>query len=409
VIKSRPGGGEKSDGLPNLIRLVGWLAAAAILIALAIGHINLAIFLAARLVDATIICGAAVLILSLIDSVFAAGFTEEGSRRRKVASAIGINPARLDLLATIMAGVLRTLLLVVALFLIVGGWRNSVTDVASTFDNFDLAVTIGQSRLALGSLLEALGVLIVGLIATRIVHRWLNQSVLPRSGLDTGLQNSIATMVVYLGVIAAGLLALAQIGINLQNIAFVAGALSVGIGFGLQSVVSNFVSGIILLAERPIRIGDIISVKGEQGYVRRISVRATEIETADRSNVIVPNSELISNVLTNWTHSNTLGRITLKVGVSYDTDPKKVREILLDAATSHPQVVKSPAPAVLLTGFGDYALEFQLFCVVGNVDTSGGVKSDLYFKILEDFRAARIEIPIPQQEYRIRGEAGPKS
>jgi small-conductance mechanosensitive channel len=395
--------GEKSSGIPNFIRLLGWIAVAAIFLTLATGHINLAAFTAARLVDAVVITGAAVLLLSLIDSVFAAGFSEEGSSRRRVASVVGINPARLDLLATITAGLLRAILLVVAIFLVIGGWRTSVTDVASTLDRFDLAVTIGQSQLALGSLLFALGVLIVGLIATRVVHRWLTQSVLPRTGLDLGLQNSISTMFVYLGVIAAGLIALGQIGINLQNIALVAGALSVGIGFGLQAVVSNFVSGIILLAERPIRVGDIIEVKGSSGYVRRISVRATEIETGDRANVIIPNSELISNVLVNRTHSNTLGGINMKVGVSYDCDPHVVRKILLDAASTHPQVVKTPAPAVLLRGFGDYALEFELIAVVGNVDVSGGVKSDIYFKILEEFRSANIEIPFPQQEYRIRG------
>jgi len=395
--------GEKSAGIPNFIRFLGWLAVSAIFLALATGHINLAAFTAARLVDAAVITGAAVLLLSLIDSVFAAGFSEEGSSRRRVASAIGVNPARLDLFATITAGLLRALLFVVAVFLIIGGWRTSVTDVASLLDRFDLALTIGQSRLALGSLLLSIVMLIVALIATRIVHRWLAQTVLPRTALDTGLQNSISTMFVYIGVIAAGLLALSQIGVNLQNIAFVAGALSVGIGFGLQSVVSNFVSGIILLAERPLRVGDIIEVKGSSGYVRRISVRATEIETADRANVIIPNSELISNVLTNWTHANTLGRIKLKVGVSYDSDPHKVRQILLDAAAAHPQVMKAPAPAVLLLGFGDYALEFELLCIVGNVDISGTVKSDIYFSILNEFRAAKIEIPLPQQEYRIRG------
>lgn len=394
--------GDSGGGLPNFIRFLGWIAVGAIFISLAMGHINLAAFTAARLVDAAVIGGAGVLLLALIDSVFTTSFAEEGTSRRRVASAIGINPARLDLLATITAGLLRALLIVVVLFLMIGGWRTSVSDVASMFDRFDLALTIGQSQLALGNLLASIGVLIVGLVVTRIIHRWLTQTVLPHTSLDAGLQNSISTMFVYLGAIAAVLLALAQIGINLQNIAFVAGALSVGIGFGLQSVVSNFVSGIILLAERPIRVGDIIEVKGASGYVRRISVRATEIETGDRANVIVPNSELISNVLTNWTHSNTTGRISLKVGVSYDSDPAQVRKILLDAATAHAQVLKSPAPAVLLRGFGDYALEFELFCVIGNIDISGTVKSDLYFDILQKFRDARIEIPIPQQEYRLR-------
>jgi len=391
--------GDKGGGLPNLVRLLGWVAVGAIFIALAMGHINLAAFAAARLVDAAVIGGAGVLILALIDSVFATGFSEEGTGRRRVASAIGINPARLDLLATITAGLLRALLVVIVLFLMIGGWRTSVTDVASMLDRFDLALTIGQSQLALGNLLLAIALLIVGLIITRIVHRWLSQTVLPRTSLDAGLQNSISTMFVYLGAIAAALLALGQIGINLQNIAFVAGALSVGIGFGLQSVVSNFVSGIILLAERPLRVGDMIEVKGESGYVRRISVRSTEIETFDRANVIIPNSDLVTNVVTNWTHANTLGRIKLDITVAYDSSPEKVREILLRAAAGHPKVLKTPAPSVLLSAFGDNGLKFQLFAYVGDVNVGGGIRSDLYFEVLKQFREETIEIPL-SRDYR---------
>jgi len=394
---------DKPAGIPNFIRFLGWIAVATVFFALLIGRINFAGFIASRLVDIAIISGIAVLLMWLVDAVFAANFSEEGSSRRRMASAVGINPARLDLLATITAGLLKTLIIIIALFLTVGGWRTSVTDVASMFDRFDLAVSIGQSKLALGSLLIAIGILLAGLFVTRIAHRWLTQSVLPRTKLDTGLQNSISTIFIYICVITAGLLALAQIGINLQNIAFVAGALSVGIGFGLQSVVSNFVSGIILLAERPLRVGDMIEVKGESGYVRRISVRSTEIETFDRANVIVPNSDLVTNVVTNWTHANTLGRVKLDITVAYDSDPEKVREILLKAAGEHPKVLKAPAPFMLLTGFGDYGLQFQLYAYVGDVNVGGGIKSDLYFEVLRQFRAAAIEIPLPQREYRVRG------
>ena len=391
--------GNKGGGLPHFIRLFGWIVVGAIFIALAMGHINLAAFTAARLVDAAIIGGAGVLLLALIDSVFATGFSEEGTSRRRVASAIGINPARLDLLATITAGLLRALLVVIVLFLMIGGWRTSVTDVASMLDRFDLAFTIGRSQLALGNLLLAIGLLIVGLVITRIIHRWLTQTVLPRTRLDAGLQNSISTMFVYLGASAAVLLALGQIGINLQNIALVAGALSVGIGFGLQSVVSNFISGIILLAERPLRVGDMIEVKGESGYVRRISVRSTEIETFDRANVIIPNSDLVTSVVTNWTHANTLGRVKLDITVAYDSSPEKVREILLKAADEHPKVLKAPGPFVLLTAFGDNGLKFQLFAYVGDVNVGGSIKSDLYFEILKQFRAESIEIPL-SRDYR---------
>lgn len=397
--------GEKSDGALSLFRFIGWIAVALIFTALASGHIHLASFTAARMVDAAIIVGLVVLLLSLIDTAFATGYSEEGTQRRKMAAMLGVKPGRLDFFATIIAGLLRALLFVTAGFLLIGGWRTSVTDVRSKLDGFDFSLAIGNSKIALASLFMAIAILVVGLICTRIVHRWLTNTVLPNAGLDTGLQNSIATMFVYLGVILAGLLALTQLGINLQNIALVAGALSVGIGFGLQSVVSNFVSGIILLAERPIRVGDIIVVKGEEGYVRRISVRSTEIETFDRANVIIPNSELISNVVKNWTHADTNSRITIKVGVSYDSDPDKVREILLNAANNHPKLAKNPSPVVLLLGFGDNALEFELSSIVMNVAFAGTTRSDLNFSILHSFRGAGIEIPFPQREYRIRGES----
>jgi potassium efflux system protein len=206
-------------------------------------------------------------------------------------------------------------------------------------------------------------------------------------------------------VIAAISFALAQLGVDFQRITLVAGALSIGIGFGLQSVVSNFVSGLILLAERPIRVGDIIAVKGEEGRVRRIHVRATEIETGDRGSVIIPNSELITQVVKNRTHSDSSARIAVTLGVAYDSDVAKVRDILLEIAKAHPHVMQNPAPSVLLTGFGDSAINFELGWVVRNLGDGGGIKSDICFSILERFRAEGIVMPYPHRHIRIEGLA----
>jgi small-conductance mechanosensitive channel len=209
----------------------------------------------------------------------------------------------------------------------------------------------------------------------------------------------------YLGIIAAISLALSAIGIDLQKIALVAGALSVGIGFGLQSIVSNFVSGLILLTERPIRVGDWIVAKGEEGFVRRIRVRATEVETFDRASVIIPNSDLISGVVKNWTHGNLLGRIAVKVGVSYDSDVEKVRDLLLAVAAGHPAVLKEPAPYVLFMAFGDSSLDFELRCIVRDVQQLYSIRSDLNFAVLARFRAEGIEIPFPQRVVHFAGDA----
>jgi potassium efflux system protein len=244
-------------------------------------------------------------------------------------------------------------------------------------------VRMGEITISLRALLAAAVVAIVVLVVTRVVQRWLQTQLLPRTSLEPSLQP--------------------------QKIAFIAGALSLGIGFGLQAVVSNFVSGLILLAERPIRVGDSIVVKGEEGWVRRIRVRATEIETYDRASVIIPNSELITGVVKNWTHANTMGRIVVKVGVAYEADPEAVRDILMEVANEHPQVLKTPPARAFLTAFGDSALDFELRCVVANVDNGLAVKSDLHYAILKRFRAAGIEIPYPQREVRLRQPAEPAS
>src|SRR5262249_46059081 len=280
----------------------------------------------------------------------------------------------------------------------------SVFEVFGRLQDSILGAGIAGITISLGTILAAGVVLLLGLLATRGVQHWLERQFLPRTGLEPGLQHSISAILGYVGVIAVAALALAEAGIDLQKVALIAGALSVGIGFGLQSVVNNFVSGLILLAERPIRVGDSIVVKGEEGWVRRIRVRATEIETFERATVIIPNSELITGVVKNWTHANTMGRITVKLGVDYASDPEQVRELLLECAREHPEVVEVPPPRAMLLNFGDSALEFELRCVVADFDRSLIVKSDLYFAILKGLRAAGIRIPSPQREVRLLGD-----
>ena len=174
------------------------------------------------------------------------------------------------------------------------------------------------------------------LFATRLIQRWMREQALQQSRMDPGIANSIDTVVGYAGIALAALLAISYAGLDITNLAIVAGALSVGIGFGLQSIVNNFVSGLILLIERPIKVGDRIVVGDQQGHVRRISVRATEIETFDRASLIVPNSELITGRVLNWTHRDSLGAVNVKVGVGYDADPEQVIAILKKCAEEHP-------------------------------------------------------------------------
>ena len=230
----------------------------------------------------------------------------------------------------------------VAVLVLVGYSGLFAEDIFSVFQISVWSFAIGGISLSPTNLLAALAILLIGMLAIRGGQRWLETQFLPRTGLDAGLPNSIAALSGYMALVALLALALGALGIDLQKIALIAGALSVGIGFGLQSVVSNFVCGLILLAERPIRVGDWVVVKNEEGWVRRISVRATEIETFDRASVIIPNQDFITGVVKNWTHGNTMGRVVVKVRVAYDSDAEKVREILLACGEQHPQVLRRP-------------------------------------------------------------------
>ena len=241
-------------------------------------------------------------------------------------------------------------------------------------------ITISPSGILFGLLL--FGVVVV---VTRLVRGWMHHTLLPRTTLDAGLQNSIATVVGYSGVALAMAVALSEMGLDLQNFAIVAGALSVGIGFGLQSIVSNFVSGLILLAERPIRVGDIINVSGEEGFVRRISVRATEIETYDRATLIIPNSQLITGTVKNWVYGNTWSRVRLTIAVGYGCDVDEVRAAMLLAAQDDPRILPSPPARVFIAKLGEDAIELELVAVLASVETMAAVKSDMQLRMLRIF------------------------
>jgi small-conductance mechanosensitive channel len=261
---------------------------------------------------------------------------------------------------------------------------------------------VGNIHFSLGDIALAAIVFVGFLTLTRILQRLLSDKLLPQTRLDQGVRHSLAAMVGYLGFVLAGAFAVSALGLNLANLAIIAGALSVGIGFGLQNIVNNFVSGLILLIERPIKVGDWVVVGQHQGYVTRISVRATEIETFERASVIVPNSELLSSAVVNWTHRDKYGRVDIKVGVAYGSDTAKVRDILLACARENRQILAWPQPYVLFRRFGNDGLEFELRGYVSDVEKSGLISSDLHFAVDKEFRGAGIEIPFAQRDLRVR-------
>ncbi|WP_432207939.1 DUF3772 domain-containing protein [Ancylobacter polymorphus] len=389
-----------SSSLLNWIKFPFWILNLTVVGALVIGYVSFASFLSSRALIAVVMAGTLYLVVALINSLFIDALAT-GPRARHAAKLIGVRPASLELLAVLTAGLLKAVAIIGIVILTVGTFGTSTSDLADIASRVTLGFTIGNSTVAIGDILSALLFLAVGIVIARAIQRWFAVAILPKTAFDQGLQNSIATIIGYIGSITVIAMAMGQLGLNLENIALVAGALSVGIGFGLQSIVSNFVSGLILLAERPIRVGDTIAVKGEEGYVRRISVRATEIETFDRAAVLIPNSDLITGMVKNFTHANTTGRVIVAVNVAYDADADEVRDILIGCACDHPQVLRSPPPRVFLMAFGDSYLKFELRCVVANVDYALTVKSDLHFAVLDRLKAAKIGIPYtPWSIYR---------
>lgn len=237
---------------------------------------------------------------------------------------------------------------------------------------------------------------------TRFVQRLMDKRIFSRTRLDIGVENSLKTLIGYVGLVIAFMTGVSMLGFDLSNLALVAGALSVGIGFGLQSIVNNFVSGLILLFERPIKVGDWVITNSGEGIVKKISVRSTEIETFDRSSILVPNSELISSSVTNWTHKNTLGRVTVPVGVAYKEDPERIMEILSGIPEMVDIVLNEPPAVIVFNGFGDSSLDFEIRAYIPDVSQSLKARTAIRVAIFKAFRDAEVEIPFPQRDLHLR-------
>jgi small-conductance mechanosensitive channel len=251
---------------------------------------------------------------------------------------------------------------------------------------------------------------LLAFLAILIITSWIKRSIqrryIQRTQMDRGARDALITITGYVGFTVALLVGLNFTGISFAGLAVVGAALGVGIGFGLQNIVNNFVSGLILLFERPIKSGDFVTVGGIEGTVKQISIRSTEIETLDRQNVIVPNSELVSQQVTNWVLHDPHGRLQIFVGVAYGSDVELVRTVLTKVARNHPQVlndgISSPKPKVLFREFGDSALVFELRVWIRQIRRRFDVTSEINFDIDRAFREAGIEIPFPQRDLHIK-------
>ena len=299
--------------------------------------------------------------------------------------------------------------LVIMLILVAWGFYDS--NVEAIRATLSIGFTIGSWHLTVGYVFVAALLIYGAFLTSRAVQTVLLEEVFPWQGVERGVQISMGRLVHY-GIMLVGFfLALAVLGVNFTNITIIGGALGVGIGFGLQAIVNNFVSGLILLFERPIRVGDYIEIGGLWAEVKRIGLRATVVETFDRADVVVPNSDLISNQVTNWTRTNRVIRLKIPVGVAYGSDVPLVMKILLEAASDNPSVLSSPKPQILFMGFGDSSLNFEIRAHLSDVDNIFIVRSEILQEVDQQFRKAGVEIPFPQRDLHLRSvddEAGAK-
>jgi potassium efflux system protein len=273
---------------------------------------------------------------------------------------------------------------------------------AATKGLLALGFNLGSQRISVGLLLVAAGFLYGSFVLSWILQNLLFDEVFLKRGVESGVRASIKRLVHYVLMLVGFLLAISTLGFEITKLTIMLSALGVGIGFGLQGVVNNFVSGLILLFERPVRVGDYIELGGNWSEIKKIGLRATTVQTFDQADVIIPNADLISNQVTNWTLSNRQARLIIPVGVAYGSDVPLVIETLMACAGTHSMVAKMPAPQVLFLNFGESSLNFELRVWILDVDHRLTTQSELHQEIDRRFREAKIEIAFPQRDLHLR-------
>ncbi len=388
-----------------LSRIMIILALLLFLILELVGYRNL-VYISARICAVTAVGFIAVIMLHRISNDFYDGL-DSGvhSWHKKVRAKLGLKSKQPVPGLTIVR--LITLLLlwggfvffVVSLLDFSGEIRQSIATLLVQGINLG-DLNINPSRILLAIVIFSALYTLTSWIKVQLEKQWLS-----KSRIERGAKDALVTVSGYIGVALAVMIALSIAGVTFTNFAIIAGALSVGIGFGLQNIVNNFVSGLILLFERPIKNGDWIIVGSTEGYVKKISIRSTQIQTFDRADIIVPNSELVSTQVTNWMLYDRIGRIRIPVGVAYGSNTEKVQQLLYDVAMAHPNVIKDSSDykiSVFFLRFGDSSLDFELRCFIEDIDKSLTVKSELNFAIDKTFRDNDVEIPFPQRDIHVR-------
>ena len=375
-----------------------------------VGYLNLGLYIISRTIVTLGIIAIALLAHGVVREGIRQATSEENPFGRWVRDRLAIQEAgasRWTFWIVLLFDIV--LFVAIALFLL-NVWGIPWSEIRPAMLVLVYGTEIGGHTFSLVNVGLALGAFILMMLIVRLLQGILSNRILVQTRLDVGVRDAVTAGVGYIGVVVAVLVALSLIGFNFGDIALIFGALSIGIGFGLQHVVNNFISGLVLLVQRPIKAGDWIVVGSgtgaSEGYVKRINVISTEITTFDNATIIVPNSQLMTMEVMNWTHRGRLGRVKVPVGVSYSSDPEKVREILLGCAGQNASVLSRPAPNVIFKNFGESSLDFELRVFIRDIDYVFVVASELRFAIKKALDEAGIEIPFPQRDVHVKGSPG---
>jgi len=370
--------------------LLAWLAVGT-------GFISLAFFIAAQMLWVSVILATVHLLGHLLTDLVDTLLSPGGRSGQRLLATFDLKPVTLEQTSVVLNGLIRLLLALLALALMLRPFGTGPADLLTGARQAFVNLSVGSFTLNLRSLASAALIVVLGMAAVRVLKRWLHDELLPKSSMQPGMQDSLTTLTGYIGGAIVLALTLSTLHVDLKSITWILSALSVGIGFGLQAIVQNFISGVILLVERPVKAGDWVSLAGDvEGDIRRINVRATEIQMGDRSTVIVPNSQLITQNVRNVTLANAQGRVLIKLPMPLDTDAGKVRELVLDVLREHPATLELPAPAVQLDNLDANAMYFSCTAYVNSPRVASGVKSDLLFQLIDRLRAAHLPLSSPR-------------
>ncbi|MBN3815968.1 mechanosensitive ion channel family protein [Paraburkholderia sp. Se-20369] len=389
---------ESRSTFAGLIHAGVTLATVASLASLLIGYITVARFITYELVWFEIVLCSLYLLTKLTRDISESLFSADLATGKQIKHLFGVDDRHLEQAQTVLSGIGKSLLVLFAVVaLMTGDFGTTPGDVLNSLIGMLGTERLHSLNIMPDRILNATIGFAVGLYLLRSVRRWLDSEFMPALGMDAGMRVSLITLFSNVGYALLMLLVLSLLGVRWDKLAWIVSALSVGIGFGLQEIVKNFVSGLILLTERPVKVGDMISIGGVEGDIRRINVRATEIQLSDRSTVIVPNSQLISQNLRNVTMGNsTQGVATLVLTFPLNTDPEQVRDLLLDTYREHPAIMDKPAPSVTFSQLTPEGITLSVTGYVASPRIAGSTKSDLLFEILKRLRAAGIALSSPQ-------------